>query len=64
MRHELVEGSLLPIATDQHPTPAKRPGNSRLRYDRLKTHWDFTFPYWQDSLQAVLQLLLSDHTHR
>jgi dTDP-4-dehydrorhamnose reductase len=49
---------LVPIASAEYPTSAKRPGNSRLCCDRLKAQWAFEFPRWQESVRSVLDQLL------
>lgn len=43
------------IATAEYPTPAKRPLNSRLNQDRLRSAFEITMPRWQDSLSEVLK---------
>jgi len=45
---------LLPIASAEYPTPAKRPGNSRLNCEKLTTQLGFTMPPWQDSVAQVM----------
>jgi dTDP-4-dehydrorhamnose reductase len=45
------------IQTDQYPTPAKRPSNSRLNCSKLKERFGWTMMDWQDSLREVLSEL-------
>lgn len=43
-----------PIRTDEFPTAAKRPANSRLDCGKLLAQFGWTMPRWQDSVAAVL----------
>ncbi|NUQ30576.1 MAG: dTDP-4-dehydrorhamnose reductase [Acidobacteriaceae bacterium] len=45
---------LIPIRTEEYPTPARRPTNSRLNCERLQRMLGFTMPAWQDSLRAAM----------
>lgn len=47
------------IATECYPTPAKRPGNSRLDSRRLAAIHGLTLPHWRGSLSACVQRLLN-----
>ncbi|KWI26560.1 dTDP-4-dehydrorhamnose reductase [Burkholderia stagnalis] len=53
---ELAEARLkpevIPIASDQYPTPAARPHNSRLSNERLEHVFGVRAPHWRDALQA------------
>jgi dTDP-4-dehydrorhamnose reductase len=49
--------TLIPIATAEFPTPARRPANSRLNCERLARAFDLRLPPWQTSLATVLALL-------
>jgi dTDP-4-dehydrorhamnose reductase len=42
------------ISTDEYPTPAKRPANSRLNCDRLATVHGVRLPGWQDALTRCM----------
>lgn len=44
-----------PISTEQYPTPARRPRNSRLSNERLFEVFGLRPPPWQDSLLRCLQ---------
>lgn len=46
-----------PISTDQYPTPAKRPKNSRLNCDKLATYYGIKLPNWEISLKECLLML-------
>lgn len=50
-------GTLSAITTEQYPTPAARPANSRLGSDRLKDELGIQLPEWRDSLRTVVQEL-------
>lgn len=47
-----------PIATQDYPTPARRPANSRLDCSRLKATHAVALPPWQDSVDACVTRLL------
>ncbi|MGY3614464.1 dTDP-4-dehydrorhamnose reductase [Bradyrhizobium sp. USDA 10063] len=51
---ELAVETIVPIATADFPTKAKRPGNSRLDLARLKNRFGVTTPAWQDALAVEL----------
>jgi dTDP-4-dehydrorhamnose reductase len=44
-----------PLATSEYPTPAKRPGNSRLDTTHFRTTFGLRLPPWQESVRHVLQ---------
>jgi dTDP-4-dehydrorhamnose reductase len=46
--------SLVPIASSEYPTPAKRPLNSRLNCGRLQAEWGVTQAPWQTALLECL----------
>jgi dTDP-4-dehydrorhamnose reductase len=48
---------LVPIATADYPTPAKRPKNSVLSNAKLQAHFAFQLPAWETALEEVLQTL-------
>lgn len=61
-RLEQAEGRrprLRPIATSDYPTPARRPANSRLDCARIRNALGVATPAWEDSLDRVLDSLLS-----
>jgi dTDP-4-dehydrorhamnose reductase len=45
---------IVPITTNEYPTPAKRPSNSRLQCSKLKEKFGWKMMDWQDSLHQVL----------
>ncbi|CAO3383390.1 dTDP-4-dehydrorhamnose reductase [Azospirillum argentinense] len=47
------------ITTADYPTPARRPANSRLDCTRIRTAFGIGAPRWEDSLDRVLDELLS-----
>jgi dTDP-4-dehydrorhamnose reductase len=50
--------AVLPLTTDQYPTPAKRPSNSRLDTSHFRDTFGFTLPSWQEGVRHVLQQIL------
>jgi len=49
--------TIVPIATAEYPTPAKRPANSVLACDRLKARFGIAAPPWREGLATTLQAL-------
>jgi dTDP-4-dehydrorhamnose reductase len=50
---------ILPIATRDYPTPARRPLNSRLSTAKLQQRFGLTLPPWQQGVQRMLEEILS-----
>ncbi len=50
---------LMPIRTEDYPTPARRPENSRLNCAKLKDRLGFLMPEWRDATAAVMHQLLA-----
>lgn len=46
---------VMPLRTEQYPTPAKRPANSRLDTSRFQETFGLRLPPWQESLSHVLE---------
>lgn len=46
-----------PISTNDYPTPAKRPLNSRLNCAKLMDCFDLPLSPWQDGVEEVIGLL-------
>jgi len=46
--------SILPIASEHYPTPAKRPLNSRLNTQKLQTRYGLTLPHWKLGVKRAL----------
>jgi dTDP-4-dehydrorhamnose reductase len=53
--------SIVPIRTQDYPTKAKRPANSRLDLNRLQRVFGTTMPGWQDILGVELDALARLH---
>lgn len=47
--------AVAPLTTEQYPTPARRPSNSRLDTSRFRTTFDLRLPPWQEGVRHVLQ---------
>ncbi|WP_075792931.1 dTDP-4-dehydrorhamnose reductase [Massilia putida] len=50
--------AVAPLSTEQYPTPAKRPLNSRLDTTRFRTTFGLRLPPWQEGVRHVLQQIL------
>lgn len=48
-----------PISTEQYPTPARRPLNSRLDTRKIREAFGLTLPPWQDGVQQTVRSLLA-----
>jgi dTDP-4-dehydrorhamnose reductase len=46
-----------PISTSSYPTPAKRPGYSVFRKDKIKEVYAISIPNWEDSLKGCIAIL-------
>jgi dTDP-4-dehydrorhamnose reductase len=44
-----------PIATEEFPTPAKRPKNSRMSMAKLEQHFGVKMPMWNEGLEVCLK---------
>lgn len=54
----LMIKEVLPTTTDNYPTPAKRPLNSRLNNQKIQTNFQLSLPKWQQGVeQTVIELL-------
>jgi dTDP-4-dehydrorhamnose reductase len=47
--------AIVPIATEDYPTRAKRPRNSRLALDRLQRLFGIIMPDWKQALDLELE---------
>jgi len=47
-----------PVPTSAFPTPAKRPGNSRMNTRKLQETFGFTLPPWQTGVERMLTEIL------
>ncbi len=57
LRHQLTQTpspTVEAITTEQFPTPAARPANSRLEMSKLKTTFGIKMPAWQQSLKHAM----------
>lgn len=50
-------GAVRPIRTQDYPTPARRPANSRLDTTKLRQTFGLTLPDWRDGLDHILEQL-------
>ena len=48
---------VLPIPTEQYPTPAQRPFYSVLDKQKIKSRFSISIPYWKDSLKICMEKL-------
>lgn len=55
---KVAEQSIVAISTDSYPTPAKRPANSRLDTQKLRSTFELRLPAWQDGVNRMLAELL------
>lgn len=55
MNLRLKVKEVLPIASEEYPTPAKRPKNSRLAMTKLRNTFNMVMPSWQDALKRCLK---------
>ncbi len=47
--------NVLPIATEQYPTPARRPYYSVLDKRKIKSRFSVTIPHWKSSLEVCMK---------
>lgn len=50
---------VMPIATADYPTSARRPRNARLACEKLKRDFNLQLPSWRDSLAKTMNALLA-----
>ncbi len=60
---KVAEHAITPIATSAYPTPAKRPLNSRLNTDKLKTTFDLNLPDWRIGVERMLAEILDNRSN-
>ena len=60
--NEYVESSckIIPVATSAYPTPAKRPQRSVLDTSKISSMLAIEIPFWKDSLQKCLDILIQN----
>ena len=49
---DVARPRILPITTAEYPTPARRPGNSRLSNEKLLRRFGVALPRWEACLEA------------
>ena len=52
------EVKVLPVSSEEYPTKAKRPHNSRMNKDKLKEMGFEPLPSWEDALSRYLKEIL------
>lgn len=53
-----------PVTSDQYPTPAKRPHNSRMSKKKLAENGFTPLPAWQDALMRYIPLVLAQEKNK
>jgi dTDP-4-dehydrorhamnose reductase len=51
---------IVPIASNEYPTPARRPGNSRLSNEKLLRRFGVALPKWEVCLEALYTMRRDD----
>lgn len=56
MKHRDVDHrvSIIPITTEEYPTPARRPANSRMSNAKFESTWRLKLPHWESALALCL----------
>lgn len=55
---QVAPDAIEPVPTSAFPTPAKRPGNSRMNTDKLQRAFGLTLPPWQAGVERMLSEVL------
>ncbi len=58
---KLAPDNIRPIRTEEYPTPAKRPQNSRLDCGLFQQTFGFTLPSWESGILDILQDIYKGH---
>ena len=58
-RHGARVPEVVPIATADWPTPARRPANSRLDCGKLQKTFGVAMPHWRDSLARTIDVIFA-----
>ena len=58
--HDLAARRVIPIRSEDYPTRAVRPRNSRLDLTRARQVFSIAMPSWQEALEAELVALASE----
>ena len=56
----LAVQSIVPLRTEDYPTKAKRPHNSRFDLTRLREVFGVTTPSWREALEREIDLLAQE----
>jgi dTDP-4-dehydrorhamnose reductase len=56
---KVAADAIEPVPTSAFPTPAKRPGNSRMNTRKLQETFGFTMPQWQTGVERMLTEVLA-----
>jgi dTDP-4-dehydrorhamnose reductase len=48
---------IIPISTEEYPTPAKRPSYSVFCIEKIKKDFNLKIPYWRESLKECLEII-------
>lgn len=59
---DLALRELLPISTEEYPTPAARPPYSVLSKQKIRPLYGQIIPHWRESLRAMLRELISNES--
>ncbi len=59
---KVAAAAIEPVSTSAFPTPAKRPGNSRMDTSRLRETFGFALPAWQAGVERMLTEILTPPT--
>jgi dTDP-4-dehydrorhamnose reductase len=54
-----LTSNIIPISTEQYPTPATRPYYSVLDKQKIKSHFEISIPHWKKSLEACMMNILN-----
>lgn len=52
---DLAVNTIVPIATTEYPTPARRPANSRLDTGKLRASFNLHLPDWQQGVKRLVE---------
>jgi len=55
---QVAPGAIEPVPTSAFPTPARRPGNSRMNTRKLRETFDLSLPAWQSGVERMLAEVL------
>lgn len=59
----LIPESISAIKTEEYPTPAVRPKNSRLSTKKFQSAFSFVFPQWEEGVRHVVSELVQNKTN-